>query len=950
VSDVSLSLKKNVIAEPSVAGWYAWSYLLPPQTLAKYLKNHYLNIVESYLANPETHRTALKQSRFQGGPFVHEQDGSYEKIEAWYRDARERYAPLLALGDAIDELEQEILPQQTGASMDEVYRNLPEPLAGRVELFYNRDNRTPDYRFIEPLVYQSEYFDPGLQQVRFSEIHADARQFALTTPVLEYTPEQVLVTVPLDSDLLDTVFRGGLTPAELDRITGSLGIDGERAEVFKGLFTEDQEPPPAATDDVIEYVGHACVFVRHQGTTFLVDPVISYSGYSREADGRFTFDDLPARIDYVMITHNHQDHMLLETLLKIRHRVGTVVIAKSANSSLVDPDLKRILGVLGFRDVVELGDRHAGRRRHRAAVPRRARRHPDAHQVRLAARPARHQGVVRRRLHQRLAAAVPAGDRRGRQGGHGLHRDGERRRAGQLALRTAVPREAGTQGRPRQAAQGVELRAGGRHRRRAAGRLGLRDGPGAVARRGDVRRVRRDAPRDDRQRQARRVRHGAGRGRQAAVPARVDSGAAVTAKQHVVHVGFHATEAHAIDFDRDTVTAVMPRASAARLPEDLAARFARIAVVDLPDTDDLELYDRAADEMCARAVELAAEFGTPAAIVGLYEHTTLPAARMREHFGLSGTDVRTATLCRDKVPMKQVLADAGVPVPRFIALGADTPRSELAEFAARVPGRIVVKPRSQGASIGVRILDDAAALLALAASGGFEEGTEAEEFVSGTIYHFDGIVRDGEIQWFSAARYLDSCFSFQYEDVPLASVTLDDPGLVLRSWEFTDTVLRAIGLTDSAFHLEAFHTEADELVFLEIGNRFGGAGVPWLQRAIFGVDLAREAVLACLGRPTELPAPATVLDHAGAAGWLYMPLTEKGPCRVTEITGVDTLPASVVLRATPAVGSELNGRADTWPTAGRFLLLGDTAIEVEQDMAKIADSYSITTTSTATGG
>jgi hypothetical protein len=417
----------------------------------------------------------------------------------------------------------------------------------------------------------------------------------------------------------------------------------------------------------------------------------------------------------------------------------------------------------------------------------------------------------------------------------------------------------------------------------------------------------------------------------------------VTGKQHILHVDFHASEAHAIDFDHDHVTAVMPRASAARLPENLLLRFGRIAVVDLPDADDLELYDRAADEMCARAVELAADFGRPAAIVGLYEHTTLPAARLREHFGLPGTDVRTATLCRDKVPMKEVLAAAGVPVPRFLAVGPDTPHADLARFAGSLPGRIVLKPRSQGASIGVRILDDADALLALAAAGGLPEGSEAEEFVSGSIYHFDGIVRDGEIQWFSAAKYLDSCFSFKYEDVPLASVTLDDPGLVLRSWEFTEAVLHAVGLTDSAFHLEAFHTPADELVFLEIGNRFGGAGVPWLQRAVFGVDLAREAVLACLGRPTELPVPMTVLDHSGAAGWLYMPLTDRKRCRVTGVTGVDALPASVVLKATPAVGTEFDARPGSWATAGRFLVMGETSAAVEADMAKIADSYAITT-------
>jgi L-ascorbate metabolism protein UlaG (beta-lactamase superfamily) len=353
---VTLSLSRNVIAEPAVAGWYAWSYLLPPHTLAKYLKYHYQPIVESYLASPQTHRAALRQARFQGGPFIREHEGGYEKITRWHGAAAGRHARLLELCDAIDELELKILPGLTGESLDQVYRQLPGPLAGRIELFYNRDNHTPDYRFIEPLSYASRYYEPGLQQVRFAAITSDAREFALTTPVLEYTPGQLLVTVPLNSPLLDTVFRGRLTETELDQVSAALGLDGERADLFRAFFEPDREPVPAADGDVIEYAGHACVFVRHRGTTFLIDPVISYSGYSREDDGRFTFGNLPDRIDYVLITHNHQDHMLLETLLKIRHRVGQVLIAKSANSSLVDPDLKQILGALGFAAVTELGD------------------------------------------------------------------------------------------------------------------------------------------------------------------------------------------------------------------------------------------------------------------------------------------------------------------------------------------------------------------------------------------------------------------------------------------------------------------------------------------------------------------------------------------------------------------------------------------------------------------
>ena len=426
----------------------------------------------------------------------------------------------------------------------------------------------------------------------------------------------------------------------------------------------------------------------------------------------------------------------------------------------------------------------------------------------------------------------------------------------------------------------------------------------------------------------------------------------MTPGQHVVLVGFHASEAHTVDFDTDRVTAVMPRASAARLPAELAARFARIALVDLPDSADLNVYDQAFDRIRELVEGLAAEFGPPAGIVGLYEHTTLPAARLREHFGLRGTGVRTATLCRDKVPMKQAVAAAGVPVPRFLAVGPDTGRSELEAFAHRAPGRIVLKPRSQAASRGVHILDDAAALLELAAKGGLEAGYEAEEFIAGSIYHIDGVVRDGTMRWFCASRYLDTCFDFQHGNAPLAAVTTDDPALVARIRAFTTTVLETLGLRDSVIHLELFHTPDDELVFLEIGNRFGGAGICWHQRTVFGVDLAREAVLACLGRPSEVRSGTTMLDHRDprASGWLYTPLDAKEPRVVSRITGLDELPGSVLGSRVPSVGDVLDAGGDIWPSTGGFLVGGRSPAEVEKDMAQIVSTYVLTTTPAAPAG
>ncbi|WP_168711400.1 hypothetical protein [Streptomyces sp. RKND-216] len=417
-------------------------------------------------------------------------------------------------------------------------------------------------------------------------------------------------------------------------------------------------------------------------------------------------------------------------------------------------------------------------------------------------------------------------------------------------------------------------------------------------------------------------------------------------KQHVVHIGFHASEAHTVDFDADHVTAVMARGSLTRLPGELASRFARIALLDLPDSADLDTYDRAYDHMCDLVDELSAEFGAPDAIVALYEHTTLPAARLRERFGLPGTNVRTALLCRDKVPMKETLAAAGVPVPRFLPVGPETGRSELEDFLAPMPpGPIVLKPRSQGASIGVRILDDADALLVLAAEGGLEEGHEVEEFVQGPIYHIDGVVRAGEMRWFCTSRYLDTCFNFQHGDQPLAAVTSDSPELTERMQEFTARVLDTLGLTDSTFHMELFHTPDDELVFLEIGNRFGGAGISWHQRTVFGVDLAKEAVLACTGRPSEVLTPKTMLDtpDPGASGWLYMPLGAQGSVHVLGVTGLEELPEAVLSAEVPAVGDVLNGRGNVWRTGGRFLVGGPSTASVEQSMARIVDTYTLTT-------
>jgi L-ascorbate metabolism protein UlaG (beta-lactamase superfamily) len=71
---------------------------------------------------------------------------------------------------------------------------------------------------------------------------------------------------------------------------------------------------------------------------------------------RFTLEDLPDVIDYVVLTHNHQDHVLLETLLQLRPFIRNIIVPRAGSGQLQDPSLKLILKAVGFANVFELDE------------------------------------------------------------------------------------------------------------------------------------------------------------------------------------------------------------------------------------------------------------------------------------------------------------------------------------------------------------------------------------------------------------------------------------------------------------------------------------------------------------------------------------------------------------------------------------------------------------------
>jgi len=231
-------------------------------------------------------------------------------------------------------------------------------------------------------------------------------------------------------------------------------------------------------------------------------------------------------------------------------------------------------------------------------------------------------------------------------------------------------------------------------------------------------------------------------------------------------------------------------------------------------------------------------------------------AEVAEALGLPGIGAETARLMTHKVAMRRLLADAGVPQPRFAAVRT----LDEARRAARTVGfPSVLKPADSGGQRGVFRLDSADDLerhlhAALAESPteeaiveGFQDGLELNGLV---------IARDGEVELLTL------------------SDRLRPPGIgfgvgwihVYPSTLFSDTLGEAERVAVHAVHAMGLKNgiafpqviAADGKAWLvEVAARIPGGQMADLARHAVGVDLVEVALRQALGEPVpdELAQP-----------------------------------------------------------------------------------------------
>ncbi|WP_375333154.1 MULTISPECIES: MBL fold metallo-hydrolase [unclassified Candidatus Tisiphia] len=348
-------LKSTIKAEPLIWRWYARSHLIPPINAGCNIVERHLRIMQSYVQNPQIHSKAVKYPKLLGGLFIDLDGQKVDEIKELINQTKKDCEQLILLNDTFKELDRVLQSEAQRDSLYPYYDRIPTPLKGLIEFVYDLNNH-PSIRLIEPFIYKN-YYSTQSQRIAISETNSDFRKFVLSTPRLDQKDE-VYLNIPFSDTKFDRLFKMKEEPQNLDKIQPLFEISESKQQLFQSFFTTT---PPLIADDRnyqgegirLRYFGHACVLVQTKSISVLFDPVITYPIQTNEVP-RYTLSDLPNHIDYVVIIHNRQDHIMFETLLQLRHKIGNIVFPANHAGVLEDTSIKLILKHTGFASLLEL--------------------------------------------------------------------------------------------------------------------------------------------------------------------------------------------------------------------------------------------------------------------------------------------------------------------------------------------------------------------------------------------------------------------------------------------------------------------------------------------------------------------------------------------------------------------------------------------------------------------
>lgn len=346
----SVYLRPEVKLEPLVGGWYAWPYLIAPVQFALNLRYRLLPLLRSFVNNPNVHLAASSDPKMYGGPFMSLQSSDVHAVEALAERTTTEFSSLLKFAEDLKEFSVSLNDDANGYSLNEFYDELPASLRGLVECTYDQFDNAK-VRVFEALVYD-EFSEVDVQDVELQLVGEKERHFFMSTPRI-CGATSIRLGAGFRDGRLDELAKMRTQARPFAEVVELFDVPNEDREKFAAMFSPTSPTITPNRDydgeDVrVRYFGHACVLVQTARVSVLFDPMFAFE---QVTDSRFTFVDLPGFIDYVVVTHSHQDHFCAEMLIQLRHRVGRVVVPGNNPGSVLDPCMKLIFKAMGYERI-----------------------------------------------------------------------------------------------------------------------------------------------------------------------------------------------------------------------------------------------------------------------------------------------------------------------------------------------------------------------------------------------------------------------------------------------------------------------------------------------------------------------------------------------------------------------------------------------------------------------
>lgn len=271
---------------------------------------------------------------------------------------------------------------------------------------------------------------------------------------------------------------------------------------------------------------------------------------------------------------------------------------------------------------------------------------------------------------------------------------------------------------------------------------------------------------------------------------------------------------------------------------------------------EVDLQDEAA--VFAAAEDLAAA-NQVVGVVTWDEMLVARAAEIGARLGVRTMPTAAARACRDKAMQRERFRAAGVPSARFHLAGSV---ADAVAAADTLGYPVVVKPRGQAASIGVRIVHSEAELReTFDVVRGVENPSIGdglvlvEEFLAGAEIAVDSWVLDGRVEPFSiSAKRTD--YPPYFEEVAHVVGKVLDSGTEAAVRAVVIAANKALGADRTVTHTELMLT-ADGPKVVEVNGRLGGDLIPRLgEIAIPGLSIGGVLGAVATGRaPDPIPEP-----------------------------------------------------------------------------------------------